>query len=673
MRRPAQVVRALRRALLPALAAAAGLGAASGALAQDDSGTRSVFASPAGARGIALGGAFVAVPGDPAIAAWNPAGLGWVSRLEAQASTASYDLGFREDLATVVLPSWRFGTASFSVRRFGTDGIEARDQRDVVLPGTFGSSETEISAGFGRTLGTALGLGGALKLQRQSVGDQSGNGIGADVGVTAYPLLLFGSSLPWASQASWGLSIRNAIAPAIRLDQETVPDPGLWRTGFAYRTPFALATLDLEQGGGSGVRLHAGAEATPRPFLSLRGGLSGGSLAAGAGFRVGRMTVDYAFENRAYAPVHRIGVSYSFGLTVAERREAAQREDESRLQTRLAEAFQRVEQERLQGLLARAEEARARGDFAQALEALGTIATLDPGDPQASDLEVRVLREHGAALERSGDFAGASVVYGRILEKRPQDPEATLAQGRCRAESDRRAERSAEIRKAFASAMDDFASEDLVAARAGFAKILETAPNDEDARAMLQRTRDALSRRAQNLIRDARRNLAARQIDAAAGLAEQAHTLDPDADGLAALDDSIGRARASAPSREAKTPETRPAPAPAAPVSPLKERELRELYRSGVAAVEARRSADAIRYFEIVWSADPKYQRVSEYLKREYLLMGLDVYSSGRLDEAVSWWEKALTVDPGDAKARGYLTRAQQQIERSREVMGDSR
>jgi tetratricopeptide (TPR) repeat protein len=658
---------------LPLLVLAAALGFAAPARAQEDAGTRSIFASPAGARGIALGGAFVAVPGDPAIAAWNPAGLGFVSRLEAQASTASYDLGFREDLATVVLPSWRFGTASLTVRRFGTDGIEARDARNVILPGSFGSSESEISIGYGRTLGTALAVGGALKLQRQSVGDQSGSGVGADLGVTAYPLVLLGSSLPWATRASWGISIRNAIPPAIRLDQETVTDPGLWRTGFAYRTLFGLATLDMEKGSGSATRLHAGAEITPRPFLSLRGGFSDASLAAGAGFRVGRMTVDYAFENTAYAPVHRVGISYAFGLTVAERRDAAERQDEARLQARLADAFQRVEQERVQGLLARAEESRARGDFSQALEALGTISTLEPGSAEASDLEVRVLREHGAALEQSGDFAGASVAYGRILEKRPQDPDATLAQGRCRAESDRRAARSAEIRKAFASAMDDFAAEELVAARTGFAKILQTAPNDEDARAMLERTRTALSRRAQNLVRDARRNLSARQVDAAEGLAEQARTLDPDAEGLDALSDAIDRARAAATPHEARAAEPRPAPAPAAPASPLKERELRELYRSGLAAVEARRSADAIRYFEIVWSADPKYQRVAEYLKREYLLLGLDVYSSGRLDEAVSWWEKALDVDPTDAKARGYLTRAQQQLERSREVMGDSR
>lgn len=663
----------MRRAAGPILTLLlAGLGVAGAAHAADDAGTRSVFSSPAGARGIALGGAFTGVPGDPAIAAWNPAGLGWVSRLEAQASTASYDLGFREDFATVVLPSWRLGTASLSVRRFGTDGIEARDERNVVLPGSLSSSETEISVGYGRAVGAAVSVGGALKLQRQSIADRSGTGLGADLGVTTYPMLLYGSRASWASRVSWGLSIRNVASPSIRLDQETVTDPALWRTGVAYRTLLGLATLDLEKGGGSSARLRAGAEFTPRPFLSLRGGLNDDALAAGAGFRVGRMSVDYAFENKAYAPVHRVGVSYSFGLTMAERREAALKEEETRLQARLAEAFQRVQQERVQALLARAEEARVNGEYAQALEALGTIATLEPGQPEAADLEVRVLREHGAALERAGDYAGASVAYGRILERRPQDPDATVAQGRCRAESDRRAARSAEIRKAFARAMDDFAAEDLVAARAGFAQILLSAPGDEDARAMLQRTRAALARRAQILLRDARRSLTSRQVDAAAGLVEQARVLDPDAAGLKAVTDAIARARATASARETKPAEP-PRPAPPPSNTPLKERELRELYRSGLAALEARRSADAIRYFELVWSADPKYQRVAEYLKREYLLLGLDVYSSGRLDEAVVWWEKALVIDPNDAKARGYLSRAQRQLERSREMLGDSK
>lgn len=633
-----------------------------------DGGTRSLFAAPAGSRGIALGGAFVAVPGDATVASWNPGGLGWVPRNVATASTVSYDLDFREDFAAFTLPSWRIGTGSVAFRRFGTDGIDGRDERNATTGDDFSVSETEITLAYGRTFGTAIGVGGAVKLQRQSVAGRSGSGLGADLGVMLYPLIALHVPSRLASQLTWGLGIRNLAQPGIRLDQESVSDPSVRRTGFAYRTPYALATLDLETGGGARPRVHAGAEISPRPFLALRAGMNGDALTAGAGFRVRGIALDYAFEDRAYDPVHRVGLSYAFGPTTAERREAVLRAEDEKLQARLAETFQRVQRERIQALLVRAEEARAAGTYVEALETLATIATLDPENAEAADLEIRCLREQGAKLEQQGNLAEAAVAFGRLLDKRPQDPDARVALGRCRAESDRRAARSAEIRKTFAQAMDAFAADDLIAARSGFAAVLHDAPNDEDARAMLRRTRAALSRRAQALLGDARRSLAERRLDAAAGLLQEARSLDPDAEGLAALAAGLERARPVAAARAPEPARTAPPPQP----SGLAERDLREFYGRGLAALAAKRPIDALRYFELVWSANPKYQRVADYLKREYLIQGLDAYAAGRLDEAVAHWERALTVDPTDPRARGYLTRARQQLERSREVAGDT-
>jgi tetratricopeptide (TPR) repeat protein len=665
--RPAPFRRTHLRYAAALLAALLACVPASARADDDDGGTRSLFAAPAGSRGTALGGAFVAVPGDGSIAAWNPGGLGWAPRSEASVSTVSYDLGFREDFAAFVLPSWRIGAASIAIRRFGTTGIDGRDDRNVPTGEDLSSSETEVTLAYGRTFGSAIGVGGAVKLQRQSVAGRSGSGLGADLGVTLYPLLALHVPARWAPQLTWGLGIRNLAQPKIRLDQESVRDPSVRRTGFAYRTPFALATLDLETGGGARPRLHAGAEVSARPFLALRAGMNGDAITAGAGFRVRGIALDYAFEDRAYDPVHRIGLSYAFGPTTVERREAFLRAEDEKLQARLAEAFQRVQRERIQALLSRAEEARSAGVYGEAIEILGTIGTLDPENAEAADLEVRCLREQGAKLEQQGDLAEAAVAYGRLLEKRPQDPDARIAQGRCRAESDRRSARSAEIRKAFAQAMDAFASDDLIAARNGFAAVVRDAPNDEDARAMLRRTRAALSRRAQALLGDARRSLAERRLDSAAGLLEEARSLDPGAEGLAPLAAALERAR---PVATARTPE----PARTAPpqASGLPESDVREFYRRGLAALAAKRSADALRYFELVWSANPKYQRVADYLKREYLIQGLDAYAAGRLDEAVAHWERALTVDPSDPRARGYLTRARQQLERSREVAGDT-
>jgi tetratricopeptide (TPR) repeat protein len=86
-----------------------------------------------------------------------------------------------------------------------------------------------------------------------------------------------------------------------------------------------------------------------------------------------------------------------------------------------------------------------------------------------------------------------------------------------------------------------------------------------------------------------------------------------------------------------------------------------------------RRPDDALRYWELVQSLRPGYQRVVEYLKREYLTRGMEHYAAGRVEEAMSLWQKALDVDPQDERARGYMARAQTQVARTRELTGGSR
>ena len=54
----------------------AALASAPVARAADDGGTRSIFASGAGNRALALGGAFVGLADDASAMIWNPGGLG---------------------------------------------------------------------------------------------------------------------------------------------------------------------------------------------------------------------------------------------------------------------------------------------------------------------------------------------------------------------------------------------------------------------------------------------------------------------------------------------------------------------------------------------------------------------------------------------------------------------
>jgi tetratricopeptide (TPR) repeat protein len=86
--------------------------------------------------------------------------------------------------------------------------------------------------------------------------------------------------------------------------------------------------------------------------------------------------------------------------------------------------------------------------------------------------------------------------------------------------------------------------------------------------------------------------------------------------------------------------------------------------------LKAQRSEEAVRYWELVWASRPDYRDVAQNLKREYLTRGMELFAAGRLDEAVAEWEQVLKIDPSDARARGYLNRAETQRARSREILG---
>jgi tetratricopeptide (TPR) repeat protein len=642
------------------------------ARAADDGGTRSVFDTGAGNRALALGGAFAAIADDASGALWNPAGLAWVERGETQLAQSEYQSDFHETFAGVVFPDWRWGAAALTVRQFGAAGIEQRDTRNTLISSDLSNGESEIGLAYAHAIG-AWGLGGALKLRRQDIAGRSGNGVGADLGVHVRPGVALGLDAPWARAVRLGVAITNVIEPAIRLDQESVADPASLRMGLAVDPPLGsmgvLASVDVEKTRGLSPRLHVGVELEPHPLLALRAGLDQGALTAGTGVRFRDAELVYAFEDASIGPTHRAGLTLGFGVATDDARAKSEREAEERFAARLAENERRRDAERLDDLLAQAEAARGRGDLDEAASLTATARALDPGDARGPALEARILGDKGRALEAAGDPAGAAVAYAQGLALAPGDSVLAVARDRSRAASDAKALRSAEVRRQFAAALDAFAADQLVSARAGFAAILAVNPGDAESRTMLSRVERAIAVRTQDLLRRADLLARAGMLDDAAATLGHARDLDPRTPGLAAAEADLDRRRTAlhAPAPAAPTP--RPAPTPA-PLTPQQEKEIAGLYRRGVAAFEGGRSDEALHYWELVWSIRPGYQRVDEYLEREYLTRGLDHFAAGRLIEAVSMWERALQVDPKDPRALAYLARAREQLERARAIGG---
>lgn len=636
------------------------------AVAADDGGSVSVFAHGAGNRALALGGAYAAVADDAASIFWNPAGLARVPRRELWAGHSNLiGLGFGEQAGALALPHWRWGTVALAFRRFGVDGIDARDEHNVAA-GELTDAESELALGLARELGPAWSIGGALKLRRQDLAGFSDSGWGCDLGLLARPLLAAGVGAAWARDLKVGLSLRNAVEPAIRLDEETVADPFAWRLGLALARPVGwagrlLVASDVEKSRDRGARFHAGVELQPLPELALRAGVNDGLVTAGTGLRWDGVGADYAFEDNPLGAVHRFGVSLAFGPTVVASRQAALAAQEDALQARLANAFESRRRAQADSLAAQARAALAAGRWEGAVALVEQLRVLEPEGSWLAGLESAAWRGRGRELAAAGDYAAAELALERALAAAPDDSAAAAALARTRAESDRRAARTAEVRALFAAALDAFAADSLSQARDGFTRLLALAPEDAEAAAMLRRTETAL---------------AVRQAQAAARAAPAASTRGTDEGGAAGA--AAGGGAAGGPARAGSGParggEAAAPPAGRRPeLSETRRRELADLYRRGVAAVEAGRSREAVGYWEIVWAADPGHQRVGEYLKREYLTQGMEAFAAGSLDEAVRCWEKALRVDPGDKRAAGYLERARQQRARIEQMLGSAR
>ncbi|MBU8869430.1 MAG: hypothetical protein KOO60_01030 [Gemmatimonadales bacterium] len=660
-----------------------------GATGEDD-GSRSILADGAGNRALALGGAYAAIADDASAVIWNPGGLGWLQRREFQAShTNLIGLGFNEQYASFVLPSWRWGVGSFTFRRFGVDGIEQRDSRNLLLADDLTYAETEFTLAYGRQLATAWALGGGLKLRRHCLGDFNDSGLGIDLGLMVKPGQAAGVGERWAENLTVGLSVRNAIEPSLRLDQEQVPDPTGIRIGSSYKHPlgkegWVLGTLDVEKTRELNNHLHMGLEVCLVPALSLRTGLNRGTLVAGMGVQWQDIGIDYIFENLTDNPIHRFGVSFQFGPSRDEKQMAARTEAERDLQKRLASEFIRRNDERRIELLQRARAALELGRTDEAAELVAMIKVIDPENEQVLELEIGILRQEAQALADVDDFAGTIVVLSHLLELAPGDSKATLMLARIRNASDSRTARTEEIRSYLDQAMDNFAAGKLLDAKAGFDRVLALDPNDSEARSMVERTALVISGRVNDLLEHARVLGRAGNFPEAHEKLKTAQVLDPENHDLASTRTWLNRLEkedrmpdpVETASEEPKIETTEPAVLlPVAPVGPppvtqSQKREMAEMYERGMTAMQNGSADQAVHFWELVWSIDPAFQQVSEYLKQYYLTRGMEAFVAGKLQDAVRSWENAVRVSPDDSKARGYLQRAQDQIKRLEKMAG---
>ena len=676
------------------------LAAANTALALEDGGGRSVFARGAGERALALGGAYGALTADASALVWNPAGLARIPRKSLYASHSGLvGLGFTEQAGLLALPSWRLGTFSIGLRRFGVDGIEGRDDRGGIVAENLKDAETEILAGYGRNLGEAWDVGLTFKYRNHELAGYSDGAPGLDLGLMVRPLRALGSRSPAADRLNLGLTARNIIEPSIRLDEEAVADPTGFRGGLSFGGPLGSGLHYCLAGGVEKTRdmdthLHLGAEATVMDVLSLRLGSNAGMMTAGAGFHVRGLNCDYAFEDNPIETVHRFGLGLAFGPTTEEARQADLAAEEQALRQRLAKAFEDRNSERLRHFLDEARGCLERGENEEALRHIETVRVLDPQHAGLDDLQAAAHYGQAQVAEQTDDLSGARIAYERVLILDPEFRDAAARLQEVQTRANDQADRTARLRQHFDTALALYARGNLIETRNELQTLLSLDPDDKEAAALLRATNVTLNMRAESFIEQALAHTEAHHFPEARQALEEAAALDPEHPDLARaerlLSDTIAseqkrqelasrQARQSAKPADAATkpavprPEPEPKQAGFADLAPHEQAEVEDLYRRGLQAGENGRHHDAIRYWEIVWDRAPDFQGVAENLKQEYLAQGMEEFAAGQLEQSIRFWEKARTIDPQDARTRGYLARAYEHRARIAEIKGNGK
>lgn len=351
------IVNPVRRARRLSLLVAVLAGAALPGAARADKYAGAFMENGGGARALGMGAAFTAVADDPSTTFWNPAGLAGVTRRELllMHSERFGDLVDRDFAAFVQPVGWRlFGGESsgigVSLIRLGVDDIpftnhleddlDTNDDGtvdDEELLGLFGlqdqiryksDQEFGLLLSYGEQKG-AWRVGGSLKFVRQSIGPYSSLGVGADLAVlrpAIWRRLDFGLKLQdvTTTYLSWSTGHNEVITPAI------VP-------GLAWRQPVAKWDLDVTlaasvetrfdnrgeadqySSGAMSANSHVGMELGFSKKVFVRtgfdGGFDAGHFAAGAGFLLEPLTVDYAYAGDALEideVTHRISLSVRF-------------------------------------------------------------------------------------------------------------------------------------------------------------------------------------------------------------------------------------------------------------------------------------------------------------------------------------------------------------------------
>jgi len=278
-----------------------------------------------GGRALGLGGAYTALAKDVSAIYWNPAGLANIEYPQVMLMHSQlYRNAVNYNFAGFALPMGESRTLGFGIVRVGVDDIlvtelsnpafklgelykndeeQLVENRPIVV-GNISDAEYAFYLSYAIKRSERFSYGGNVKVLHKGVGDHSAWGLGFDISAMYNPTgnLFIGANLNDATSTilAWDTGRKEIIVPALKLGATyplTLPILG------GYISPAIDFEMRFEgrdyaaqvAAGPISADIHFGGEYQFKDLLAVRVGSDAGNFAAGAGIRLPKLQIDYAF------------------------------------------------------------------------------------------------------------------------------------------------------------------------------------------------------------------------------------------------------------------------------------------------------------------------------------------------------------------------------------------
>ncbi len=648
--------------------------------ASSDPGLDSPFSMGAGARELALSGSSSAVC-DPVYAAyWNPSVLARAQQFSLTAfHTTLYDPDVTYQYFGLTYPTLDYGSFGVAVLRLGINGIEQRDANNLLL-GSFDDSRMALNVAYARKFaGYDLGL--AVTLERHSLESYSAT---SSPGLNLSISRRFNSGMPWLPQITAGINAKNLIRPSIKILNENIKYPYTFDASMAVRlNPMQdwnqniLLTTGIVKEDMVDPHFTAGLEYGLYDLIHLRTSINGEHPSFGVGVSYKSMKFDYALVERDLGSLHMFGITTSLGASVDERRIQRENRREERFNDLMAKSLQDRNVLIISDLFRQAENRMIENQYNEAAGLyerglfLARTSGLDSSEMYHNAVEsnkllneiilkqsFEVMMDSAFANYSEGRLLKARYYADRALEKIPESRDANnlLAEIETKIDKTTSTEYLIENQLAMADSLLHYGKIDQ--AITALHKIQSHADKDGRISSALKRASfEKWRNSAQSFFESGNYQTAGDALDSAARLY-------PDHPWCADLNLKIKAQRA----RQAASPKVSSIAGSTNDLDDDLLREVKDSYEKGRNLFKDGKLEGAISQWEKVEKLAPGYLSVREYLVNAYKYLGVELYGKNRLADAVSIWKKAISLDPSNNEIGSYLRRTEAEMNRLQEL-----